>query len=73
MKKCYIFFLISVWLILLFTGCAKQENKQIVKPFENIPVDLAKSVNFSNYTLPSKNKEVGRSKIVTEKQDMEDI
>lgn len=73
MKNRYILFLISACLILLVTGCAKQDNKPIIKPLESIPIDLAKIVDFSNYALQSENKELGRTKIVTEKKDMESI
>ncbi|MBU3157663.1 hypothetical protein [Clostridium estertheticum] len=73
MKKRYTLLVISAWLILLFTACAKQEIKQTVTPFENIPIASAKSIEFSNYTLRSENKELGRIKTVTKKQDMEDI
>ena len=45
----------------------------MVKPFENIPIASAKSVDFSNYTIRSENKELGRIKTVTEIQDMENI
>lgn len=65
--------LISACLILLFTGCAKQNNKPILNPFESIPIGSAKSVDFSNYALQSENKELGRTKVVTEKKDMESI
>jgi hypothetical protein len=73
LKNKYILILISSCLILLFIGCAKQEIKPIIKPFESITIDLAKSVEFSNYVLQSENKESGRIKIVTEKKDMESI
>ncbi|MBU3175443.1 hypothetical protein KPL47_03570 [Clostridium estertheticum] len=73
MKKRYTFIVISVWLILLLTACAKQESKQVVTPFENIPIASAKSIEFSNYTIRSENKELGRIKTVTKKQDMESI
>ena len=73
LKKNYLFIVISAWVFLLLTGCAKQEIKQMVKPFENIPIASAKSVRFSNYTIRSENKELGRIKTVTEKQDMENI
>lgn len=71
MIKSYILLVICACLILLFTGCAKQDIKQVVKPFDNIPVDLAKSVNLSDFTITSEMKESGRLKRVTEKQDME--
>ena len=64
---------ISACLILLLPGCAKQEIKQTIKPFENIPINSAESIEFSNYTIRSENKELGRIKIVTKKQDMEKI
>lgn len=73
MKKKYALLVISAWLILLLTACAKQEIKQMVTPFENIPIASAKSIEFTNYTIKSKNREVGRIKTVTKKQDMEDI
>ncbi|MBU3100202.1 MULTISPECIES: hypothetical protein [Clostridium] len=73
MKKRFILIVISVWLIFLLTACAKQESKQMVTPFENIPIASAKSIEFSNYTIRSENKELGRIKTVTKKQDMESI
>lgn len=73
MKNKYILLLISFCLILLFTGCTKQDNRPIIKPFESISIDLAKSVDFSNYKLQSEKKELGRTKTITEKNDMESI
>ncbi|MBU3155479.1 hypothetical protein [Clostridium estertheticum] len=73
MKKRYTIIVISAWLILLLTACAKQESKQMVTPFGNIPITSAKSIEFSNYTIRSENKELGRIKTVTKKQDMESI
>lgn len=73
MKKRYTLLVISAWLILLLTACAKQEIKQMVTPFENIPIASGKSIEFSNYTIRSENKELGRTKTVTKKQDMENI
>jgi len=73
LKKRYTLLLISAWLILLLTACAKQEIKQMVTPFENIPIASAKSIEFSNYTIRSEHKELGRIKTVTKKQDMENI
>ncbi|MBW9170456.1 hypothetical protein K2F43_04455 [Clostridium estertheticum] len=73
MKKRYTLIVISVWLIFLLTACAKQESKQMVTSFENIPIASAKSIEFSNYTIRSENKELGRTKTVTKKQDMESI
>lgn len=73
LKKSYILVVISALLILLITGCAKQEIKETVKPFENIPIASAKSVDFSNYTIRSEKKELGRIKTITGKQDMENI
>ncbi|MBX4259243.1 hypothetical protein KTC96_16195 [Clostridium estertheticum] len=73
MKKRYTLIVISVWLIFLLTACAKQESKQMVTPFENIPISAARSIEFSNYTIRSENKELGRIKTVTKKQDMENI
>ncbi|MBX4268128.1 hypothetical protein [Clostridium estertheticum] len=73
MRKGYRLIVISVWLIFLLTACAKQESKQMVTPFGNIPMASAKSIEFSNYTIRSENKELGRTKTVTKKQDMESI
>jgi len=73
LKKRYTLLVISAWLILLLTACAKQEIKQMVTPFVNIPISTAKSVEFANYTITSKNKELGRIKTVTDRQDMENI
>ena len=73
MKKRYTLIVISVWLIFLLTACAKQESKQMVTPFENIPIASAKSIEFSNYTIRSENKELGRIKTVTKKEDMKSI
>jgi len=73
LKKRYTLLLISAWLILLFTACAKQEIKQKVTPFENIPIASAKSIEFTNYTIRSEHRELGRIKTVTKQQDMEAI
>ncbi|MBU3218280.1 hypothetical protein LL033_15320 [Clostridium estertheticum] len=73
MKKRYTLIVISAWLVFLLAACAKQESKQMVTPFENIPISAAKSIEFSNYTIRSENKELGRTKTVTKKQDMESI
>lgn len=60
-------------LIFLFGGCAKPEVKQTIKPFEDIPIESAKRIEFNNFTVTSSEKESGRSKIVTNTQDMQDI
>lgn len=44
-----------------------------MKPFEDIPVDITERIEFSNLTITSSSKELGRSKIVTNKQDIEEI
>lgn len=59
--------------MLLFSGCTKPEVKQTIKPFEDIPIESTKRVEFSNFTVTSSEKESGRSKIVTNTQDMQDI
>lgn len=59
--------------MLLFSGCAKPEIKQKVKPFEDIPIDAAKRIEFSNFTITSTKNESGRSKMVINTQDMQDI
>jgi hypothetical protein len=71
-KKCIFIVLIS-YLILLFTGCSKPESKQTIKPFVDIPVGLTKRIEFSNLTITSSKKESGRSKMVTNPQDIQDI
>ena len=72
MEKRYKLLLISAWLILLLTACAKQEIKQMVTPLENIPIASAKSIEFTNYTI-REHRELGRIKTVTKQQDMEAI
>ncbi|QAT39792.1 hypothetical protein [Clostridium sp. JN-9] len=60
-------------LILLLSGCTKPNVKQIVKPFEDITIDTTKRIEFSNFTIRSNQNESGRSKIITNTQDMQDI
>lgn len=59
--------------MLLFNGCTKAEVKPVIKPFEDIPIDATKRIEFSNFTVTSSEKESGRSKMVTSKQDMQDM
>ena len=73
LKNRFILLVFSACLILLFTSCGKQEIKETVKPFEDISIDLVKSADFSNYTLRSEEKELGRTKTITEKRDVEEI
>jgi hypothetical protein len=59
--------------MLLFSGCTKPEIKQKVKPFEDIPIDAAKRIEFSNFTITSTENESGRSKMVINTQDIREI
>lgn len=60
-------------LMLLFSGCTKPDVKQTIKPFEDIPIDATKRIEFSNFTVTSSEKESGRSKMINNKQDMQSI
>lgn len=60
-------------LMLLFSGCTNPEVKQTIKPFEDIPIESTKRIEFHNLTVTSSEKESGRSKMVTNTQDMQDI
>lgn len=60
-------------LILLFSGCTKPEVKQTIKPFEDIPMESTKRIELNNFTITSSEKESGRSKMVNNTQDMQDI
>ena len=60
-------------LMLLFSGCTKPEVNQTIKPFEDIPIESTKRIEFYNLTVTSSEKESGRSKMVTNTQDMQDI
>jgi PBP1b-binding outer membrane lipoprotein LpoB len=71
-KKCILIISIS-FLILLYTGCSKPDGKQTLKPFNDIPVDLTKRIEFSNLTITSSEKESGRSKMITDPQNIQDI
>ena len=73
MKKRCIFIVLISCLILLYTGCAKPESNQTIKPFNDIPIDLTKRIEFSNLTITSSEKELGRSKMVTASQDIQNI
>ena len=73
MKKRSIFIVLISCLILLYTGCAKPESKQPINPFNDIPIDLTKRIEFSNFTITSSKKESGRSKMVTDSQDIQNI
>jgi hypothetical protein len=57
LKNKRIFIALMSCLILQFTGCTKPEIKQMVKPFEDIPIDLAKRIEFSNLTITSNEKD----------------
>lgn len=59
--------------MLLFTGCTKSEVKQRIKPFDDIPINSTKRIEFSNLTITSSENELGRSKMVTNTQDIQSI
>ena len=61
------------YLILLFSGCTKPEVKHTVKPFEDIPIESTKRIEFSDFTVTSSQKELGRSKMVTNAQDIQEV
>ncbi|MGH4120357.1 hypothetical protein [Clostridium sp.] len=73
MKKRCIFIVIISCIILLYTGCAKPDSTQTIKPFKDIPIDLTKRIEFSNLTITSSEKELGRSKMVTDSRDIQNI
>ncbi|MCB2291427.1 hypothetical protein LGK97_17005 [Clostridium sp. CS001] len=73
MKKTFIFIILFSCLILLYTGCSKPESGEPIKPLNDIPINLTKRIEFSNLTITSSEKELGRSKMVTDTQDMQNI
>jgi hypothetical protein len=58
---------------LLCTGCTIIGAKQEIKPFDGIPINSTKRIEFSNLTITSSEKESGRSKMITNTQDIQDI
>lgn len=73
MKKKCIFLVLITFVILLYTGCSKLESKQTINPFNDIPIDLTKRIEFSDFTITSSEKESGRCKMVTDSQNMQNI
>lgn len=59
--------------LMLLIGCSKSENKKILNPLNDIPIDSTKRIEFSNLTITSDEKEIGRSKMVTDKIDIKII
>lgn len=73
LRKKYILTIIISLLTLLLIGCNKSENVKIISPFNDIPIISAKRIEFSNLTVTSKEKELGRSKMVTDEYDIQKI
>lgn len=73
MKKRYIFAFIIFSFLILLIGCVKSENKKILDPLNDIPIDSTKRIEFSNLTITSDEKEIGRSKMVTDEIDIKII
>jgi hypothetical protein len=59
-----------MYIILLLSACAKPQK---VKPLNNLPIDSTKKIELQNLTITSKDMELGRSKIITEEQDIKEI
>ena len=72
MKK-YILTITIFFLILSLISCTKSENVKSISPFNNIPISSTKRIEFSNFTVTSKEKELGRSKMVTGEYDIQNI
>ncbi|GFZ34590.1 hypothetical protein CSC2_51160 [Clostridium zeae] len=70
--KSVLFALLS-FTLLLITSCSKPEDKETIKPFSNIQVSTTKRVEFENMTITSVKKESGRSKMVTNSEDITKI
>ncbi|MDV4150441.1 hypothetical protein R0131_06295 [Clostridium sp. AL.422] len=73
MKKRVIFNVVIYFSLILLIGCVKSENNQITNPFNDIPIDSTKRIEFSNLIITSDEKELGRSKIVTDEIDIKTI
>jgi len=73
LKKRFIFAITIFSLVFILIGCNKVEDKQVVNPFNDLPIDLTKRIEFSNLTITSDEKELGRSKIVTDEIDIKNI
>ncbi|WP_066890272.1 hypothetical protein [Clostridium nigeriense] len=72
MKK-YILTITIFFLILSLISCTKSENVKSISPFNDIPISSTKRIEFSNFTVTSKEKELGRSKMVTDEYDIQNI
>lgn len=73
LRKEYILPLIISFLILSLIGCTKSENVKNISPFNDIPISSTKRIEFSNLTITSEEKELGRSKMVTDEDDIQKI
>lgn len=70
MKNNFIFKLAISILFLILIGCNKLEKNEVVNPFNDVSLNLTKRIEFSNLTIISDEKELGRSKIVTDESDI---
>ena len=73
LRKEYFLAIIIPLLILSLIGCTKSENVKVISPFKDIPISSTKRIEFSNLTVTSKEKELGRSKMVTDEDDIKKI
>lgn len=70
MKNNFIFKLAISILFLILIGCNKLEKNEVVNSFNDVSLNLTKRIEFSNLTIISDEKELGRSKIVTDESDI---
>ena len=73
MKKRFISIFIISLLMFILIGCGKSESNEIVNPFNDIPIGETKRIEFHNLTITSDQKELGRSKMVTNEIDIKTI
>ncbi|MBK1810160.1 hypothetical protein JHL18_05805 [Clostridium sp. YIM B02505] len=73
MRTKSILFIIFSFAILLIASCSKPKNKEIIKPFNDIEVSSTKKVEFENMAITSIEKELGRSKMVTNSEDISKV
>ena len=73
MKNRFIFKVVVSILLLILTGCNNSENNKVVNPFNDIPINSTKRIEFSNLKITSAEKELGRMKTLTDESDIKSI
>ncbi|MCI6691627.1 MAG: hypothetical protein MR510_03920 [Clostridium sp.] len=73
MKKRFISIIMTSLLMLILSGCVNPESNEVINPFNDIQISETKRIEFRNLTITSNQKEVGRSKMITNEIDIKTI